>query len=301
MPALEKSSVTQHLNQGDKEWNNDPRGLIAALGCAHGRGRAASGAAWPAVGLQGSHLAGLRTIWVEHLRSGIHGHGGDVEDITAIKARQRRAARQGRATRALVGDYVIEGHVPAEDVRRLLKQRARHAGIGVPGMPIRFSRDGGGRHETAALDVLAFDKSARITISPRQKIAWSPSKSSAPRACSSPRHTARDINGHASADILFLSGQVAHEPDGSVAHRGDFKQQARGAFRAIEALVKSQGGTMANVVKITTYVTDMRYRPDLVPIREEFLGKKGPASTLVEIPALAHPDWMIEIEAIAVV
>ena len=58
---------------------------------------------------------------------------------------------------------------------------------------------------------------------------------------------------------------------------------------------------MANVVKITTYVTDLRYRPDLAPIREEFFGKKGPASTLIEISALAHPDWMIEIEAIAVV
>jgi len=44
----------------------------------------------------------------------------------------------------------------------------------------------------------------------------------------------------------------------------------------------------------------MRYRADLAPIREEFLGKKGCASTLVEISALAHPDWLIEIEAIAV-
>ncbi len=83
--------------------------------------------------------------------------------------------------------------------------------------------------------------------------------------------------------ILFLSGQVAYEKDGSVACRGDFKGQARGAFAAIKALVESQGGTMANVVKITTYVTDMGYRIDLAPIREEFLGKKGPASTLVEI------------------
>ena len=101
--------------------------------------------------------------------------------------------------------------------------------------------------------------------------------------------------------ILFLSGQVAYEKDGSPAFRGDFKAQARGAFDAVKALVESQGGTMANVVKITTYVTDMRYRADLAPIREEYLGKKGPASTLVEIRALAHPDWMIEIEAIAIV
>src|SRR5688500_17720292 len=101
--------------------------------------------------------------------------------------------------------------------------------------------------------------------------------------------------------ILFLSGQVAYTADGAVACRGDFKGQARGAYEAIKALVESQGGTMADVVKITTYVTDMRYRFDLVPLREEFLGQKGPASTLVEISALAHPDWMIEIEAIAVI
>jgi enamine deaminase RidA (YjgF/YER057c/UK114 family) len=101
--------------------------------------------------------------------------------------------------------------------------------------------------------------------------------------------------------ILFLSGQVAYEADGSAACRGDFKGQARGAYQAIKALVESQGGTTADIVKITTYVTDMRYRIDLAAIREEFLGKKGPASTLVEISALAHPDWMIEIEAIAVI
>jgi len=100
--------------------------------------------------------------------------------------------------------------------------------------------------------------------------------------------------------ILFLSGQVAYEQDGSVGCRGDFKGQARGAFEAIKTLVESQGGTMASVVKITTYVTDMAYRVDLAPIREEYLGKKGPASTLVAISSLAHPDWMIEIEAIAV-
>jgi 2-iminobutanoate/2-iminopropanoate deaminase len=100
--------------------------------------------------------------------------------------------------------------------------------------------------------------------------------------------------------VLFLSGQVAYTPDGGVACRGDFKGQARGAFEAIKALVESQGGTIASIVKITTYVTDMRYRADLAPIREEFLGKKGPTSTLVEISQLAHPDWMIEIEAIAV-
>jgi 2-iminobutanoate/2-iminopropanoate deaminase len=100
--------------------------------------------------------------------------------------------------------------------------------------------------------------------------------------------------------ILFLSGQVAYTPDGGVAHPGDFKAQARGAYQAIKALVESQGGTMGNVIKLTTFVTDMKYRPDLSAVREEFFGKKGPASTLVQISALAFPEILVEIEAIAV-
>ena len=54
-------------------------------------------------------------------------------------------------------------------------------------------------------------------------------------------------------------------------------------------------------VKVNTYLTDIRYRADLPAIREAIFGKKLPASTLVAVSALAHPDWLIEVEAIAVV
>ena len=101
--------------------------------------------------------------------------------------------------------------------------------------------------------------------------------------------------------LLFLAGQVAYDKDGNVAYRGDFRSQARECFKALKALVEAQGGTLQNIVKINTYVTDIRYRADLIPVREEFFGKKGPASTLVAVPALAHPDYLIEIEAIAAV
>jgi enamine deaminase RidA (YjgF/YER057c/UK114 family) len=111
-------------------------------------------------------------------------------------------------------------------------------------------------------------------------------------------HQAVKVTG--AQTVLFISGQVAYDKDGGVLHRGDFKAQAREAFRAIKALVEAQGGTLDNVVKLNTYVVDVRYRADLVPVREEFFGKKGPASTLVQVGALAHPDWMIEIEAIVV-
>jgi len=115
----------------------------------------------------------------------------------------------------------------------------------------------------------------------------------APGVFDPPTYT-QGIRVNQAQTILFLSGQVAYTPEGGVAFPGDFKAQARGAYQAIKALVESQGGTMANVIKITTYVTDMRYRAELAPVREEFFGKKGPASTLIAVPALAHQDWLIE-------
>jgi 2-iminobutanoate/2-iminopropanoate deaminase len=101
--------------------------------------------------------------------------------------------------------------------------------------------------------------------------------------------------------IVFLAGQVSYDKEGGVAHRGDFKGQAREILKAIKAHVEAAGGKLDNIVKLNTYITDVRYRADLVPVREEFFGKKGPASTLVQVCALAHPDWMLEIEAIAVI
>lgn len=99
---------------------------------------------------------------------------------------------------------------------------------------------------------------------------------------------------------LYISGQVAYDDEGHPAHRGDFAAQARAVFQALRAQVEAGGGTLQNVVKLNTYLTDIRHRADLVPIREEFFGKKSPASTLVAVTALAQPDWLIEVEAVAV-
>src|SRR5882724_12613317 len=101
--------------------------------------------------------------------------------------------------------------------------------------------------------------------------------------------------------ILFLAGQVAYDKDGGAAHPGDFKAQARQVFSSVKALVEAGGGTLANVVKITTYVTDVRYRLDFRVVRDEVFGQKGPASTMVQVASLSHPDYMIEVEALAVV
>jgi len=100
--------------------------------------------------------------------------------------------------------------------------------------------------------------------------------------------------------ILFLAGQVPYAPDGGVAHVGDFLGQARQVFGAVKMLVEAAGGTLANVVKITTFLTDVRYRADFRVVRDEYFGVRGPASTMIQVASLSHPDYMIELEAIAV-
>jgi len=101
--------------------------------------------------------------------------------------------------------------------------------------------------------------------------------------------------------ILFISGQVDYDERGQPGHPGDFAGQARATFSALKAQVEAAGGKLENIVKLTTYLVDVRHRSELVPVREEFFGKKGPASTLVGVTALAMPGWMIEVEAIAVI
>lgn len=101
--------------------------------------------------------------------------------------------------------------------------------------------------------------------------------------------------------ILFVSGQVDYDDRGQPGHVGDFAAQARATFSALKAHVEAAGGTLENVVKLTTYLVDIRHRTELVPVRREFFGEKAPASTLVGVTALALPGWLIEVEAVAVI
>ena len=102
--------------------------------------------------------------------------------------------------------------------------------------------------------------------------------------------------------IVYIAGQMGLDSNGSVVGApGDFKAQARAALQALKAQVEAGGGTMASIVKVNTYLTDIRHRADYGPIREEFFGKKMPASTLVAVAALAQPEFLIEIEAVAVI
>ena len=101
--------------------------------------------------------------------------------------------------------------------------------------------------------------------------------------------------------ILFLAGQVSYEKDGTAKHKGDFKAQARECFACLKRLVEGAGGTVKNIVKLNTYVLDVANRPAYREARKEVFGDHEPASTMVQISALASPDFLIEVEAIAVI
>jgi 2-iminobutanoate/2-iminopropanoate deaminase len=101
--------------------------------------------------------------------------------------------------------------------------------------------------------------------------------------------------------LLYVSGCVPLDQDGKLVGEGDFIAQARQAFENLGHVLRAGGADFANVLKLTIYLTDIADRPHMTPVRHEFLGETRPASTLVEVSALAVPGIKVEVEAIAAV
>ena len=104
-------------------------------------------------------------------------------------------------------------------------------------------------------------------------------------------------------NTVYIAGQVSAGPDGNVVGKGDSEAQVRQIWRNIEAAVRAAGGSgLHNVVKTTTYVTSINSAAALRKVREELFSTiNPPTSTLLVISELASPDYLVEIEAIAVV
>jgi len=98
--------------------------------------------------------------------------------------------------------------------------------------------------------------------------------------------------------VAYISGMVARDNNGKVVP-GDEYEQAKVIFAKIRNLVEAAGGTMADVVKITIFVTDITQRKKVWRARREVFVGDFPASTLVQVAALAEPSVKVEIEAIA--
>lgn len=102
--------------------------------------------------------------------------------------------------------------------------------------------------------------------------------------------------------MIFLAGVGSEaEKDGSILHQGDFLAQCRYAYEKIRKLLALQGAGMGDVVKLVSYVTDIRSREDLNKCRgEAFAGVQLPAHTFLAISQLARPGMLVEMDVIAV-
>ena len=98
-------------------------------------------------------------------------------------------------------------------------------------------------------------------------------------------------------DQLILSGMTADDGAGGVTGGTSAYEQSRACFSRIQKLVEAAGGTLADVAKVTIYLTDMADRPELGRARAEFFQGRMPASTLLGVSALARPEFLVEIDA----
>jgi enamine deaminase RidA (YjgF/YER057c/UK114 family) len=103
------------------------------------------------------------------------------------------------------------------------------------------------------------------------------------------------------ARTVYVAGQVAFDSTGQLVGGSDFQAQADQVFQNLRRALSSVGGSLDDVVKTTTFVTDQKNVEKLREIRLKYLDKAHPpANTLVVVSSLARPNLLIEIEAVAV-
>jgi 2-iminobutanoate/2-iminopropanoate deaminase len=100
--------------------------------------------------------------------------------------------------------------------------------------------------------------------------------------------------------LLFVAGQLALDGDGGVRAPGDVAAQAERAFELLSSILEDQGARLDDIVSLRTYLTDMTQRGAYGSVRAKWL-PAPPASTLVEVSALALPGAVVEIEATAAI
>ncbi len=118
----------------------------------------------------------------------------------------------------------------------------------------------------------------------------------------------RQPNGHfsqatmiaARGNLVFISGMTARRADGSIAGIGDVEAQTRQVCENLKAAVEEAGGTLDDVCRVDVYVRNMEHFDVIHKVRREYFKPPAPASTMVEVCKMTSPDYLIEINAIAV-
>ena len=112
-----------------------------------------------------------------------------------------------------------------------------------------------------------------------------------------------DLYSHVvrTGNLVFIAGQVSQDADGNVVGGGDFQAQAAQAFDNLTRALASVGASLRQLVKITIYITDPRFRDPLREINRCYLPSDQPTSTLLVVAGLARPEYLIEIDAVAAI
>ena len=101
--------------------------------------------------------------------------------------------------------------------------------------------------------------------------------------------------------LLYVSGQVAWDTNGNIVGKGDVRAQARQTFQNLRGVLQAAGGDLKDLMKITTYITKIEDFPAVAEARSEVFRGELPASTLIVVKSLFHPDFLIEVEGVAAV
>jgi enamine deaminase RidA (YjgF/YER057c/UK114 family) len=101
--------------------------------------------------------------------------------------------------------------------------------------------------------------------------------------------------------MIFIAGQTASDHEGKVVGVGDAREQTRYVIGKIQRAVEAAGGTLDDIVAMNVFTTDVRYHRDINETRREVLGGNFPTSTMVQVVALARPELLLEINAVAVI
>jgi enamine deaminase RidA (YjgF/YER057c/UK114 family) len=102
-------------------------------------------------------------------------------------------------------------------------------------------------------------------------------------------------------DTVYVSGTVAWGEDRKLVGAGDVYAQAKQTIRNIEKALAETGATLVDVVRTRIYVTDIAFLDDVARAHGEAFGEIRPASSMLEVSALAEPEMLVEIEAVAVI
>jgi 2-iminobutanoate/2-iminopropanoate deaminase len=114
-------------------------------------------------------------------------------------------------------------------------------------------------------------------------------------------HFSQAIAADARGRLVFISGMTSKRADGAVAGVGDIEAQTRQTCENVKAAVEAAGGTMADICRVDVFVKSMADFDVIHQVRRQYFPDPPPASTMVQITGFTHPDYLIEMNAIAVV